>query len=170
MHFRANYRYHYVCALNRVLLFATPWTVATRAPLSMDFSRHKCGGGCHSYFTGASWSKDWIHSFHGLLPDRRILYHDATEEVLDTYKLELSVLDNMIGSDLMLLLLLYLLRVNGKISCNYFNPTLDTAISPFIFPHIKSSNTPLWKTTYLPTSERKQAHILLGSKDNLRVC
>ena len=76
----------------------------------------------------------------------------------------------MIGSDLMLLLLLYLLRVNGKISCNYFNPTLDTAISPFIFPHIKSSNTPLWKTTYLPTSERKQAHILLGSKDNLRVC
>ena len=84
MHFRANYRYHYVCALNRVLLFATPWTVATRAPLSMDFSRHKCGGGCHSYFTGASWSKDWIHSFHGLLPDRRILYHDATEEVLDT--------------------------------------------------------------------------------------
>ena len=47
MHFRVNCRYHCVCVLSHVLLFATPWNVATRAPLSIEFSRHKYGGGCH---------------------------------------------------------------------------------------------------------------------------
>ena len=46
MHFRVNCRYHCVCVLSRVLLFATPWTVATRAPVH-EFSRRKYGGGCH---------------------------------------------------------------------------------------------------------------------------
>ena len=30
-----------VCALSHVLLFVTPWTVAFRAPLSMEFSRQE---------------------------------------------------------------------------------------------------------------------------------
>ena len=30
-----------VCALNHVQLFATPWTVAHEAPLSMEFSRQE---------------------------------------------------------------------------------------------------------------------------------
>ena len=32
--------------LSRVQLFATPWTVAHQAPLSMEFSRQECGAGC----------------------------------------------------------------------------------------------------------------------------
>ena len=31
-----------VCTLSRVQLFATPWTVACQAPLSMEFSRQEC--------------------------------------------------------------------------------------------------------------------------------
>ena len=31
----------HVCGLSRVQLFATPWTVACQAPLSMDFSRQE---------------------------------------------------------------------------------------------------------------------------------
>ena len=32
-------RLAYVCMLNRVQIFVTPWTVAHRTPLSMEFSR-----------------------------------------------------------------------------------------------------------------------------------
>ena len=32
-------------SLRRVQLFATPWTVAYQAPLSMEFSRQECWGG-----------------------------------------------------------------------------------------------------------------------------
>ena len=31
--------------LSRVQLFATPWTVAYKAPLSVEFSRHECWSG-----------------------------------------------------------------------------------------------------------------------------
>ena len=34
-----------VKSLSRVLLFATPWTVAYQAPLSMGFSRQECWSG-----------------------------------------------------------------------------------------------------------------------------
>ena len=34
-----------LCVLNRVQLFATPWTVAHQAPLSMDFFRQEYWGG-----------------------------------------------------------------------------------------------------------------------------
>ena len=34
-----------VKSLSRVQLFATPWTVAYKAPLSVEFSRHECWSG-----------------------------------------------------------------------------------------------------------------------------
>ena len=34
-----------VKSLSRVRLFATPWTVAYQAPLSMEFSRQECWSG-----------------------------------------------------------------------------------------------------------------------------
>ena len=34
-----------LCALNQVLLFAAPWTVARQAPLSMEFSRQEYWSG-----------------------------------------------------------------------------------------------------------------------------
>ena len=34
-----------VCVLSRVQLFATPWTVAHQAPLSIEFSRQECWSG-----------------------------------------------------------------------------------------------------------------------------
>ena len=37
----------YVCALSHVQLFATPWTVAHQAPLSMEFSRQEYWRGYH---------------------------------------------------------------------------------------------------------------------------
>ena len=36
-----------VKSLSRVQLFASPWTVACQAPLSMGFSRQSTGAGCH---------------------------------------------------------------------------------------------------------------------------
>ena len=36
-----------VKSLSRVRLFATPWTVAYQAPLSMGFSRQEYGVDCH---------------------------------------------------------------------------------------------------------------------------
>ena len=43
--------YMYVCMLScfsRVHLFATPWTVARQAPLSIEFSRQECWSGLPS--------------------------------------------------------------------------------------------------------------------------
>ena len=37
--------YQYVCVLSCVQLFATPWTVARQAPLSMEFSRQEYWSG-----------------------------------------------------------------------------------------------------------------------------
>ena len=34
-----------VCVLNRVQIFATPWTVAHQAPLSIGFPREECWSG-----------------------------------------------------------------------------------------------------------------------------
>ena len=36
---------HFVCSLSRVRLFATPWTVACRAPLSVEFFRQEYWSG-----------------------------------------------------------------------------------------------------------------------------
>ena len=36
-----------VCVLSHVLLFATPWTVAGQAPLSVEFPGKNTGVGCH---------------------------------------------------------------------------------------------------------------------------
>ena len=39
-------------SLSRVQLFATPWTVAHQAPLSMGFSRQEYWVGCHALLQG----------------------------------------------------------------------------------------------------------------------
>ena len=45
--------------LNRVQLFATPWTVARQAPLSMGFSRQEHWSGLPSSPPGNEESKAW---------------------------------------------------------------------------------------------------------------
>ena len=48
-----------VCALRRVWLFATPWTVAHQAPLyPWDFPGKNTGVGCISSSQGSSWPRD----------------------------------------------------------------------------------------------------------------
>ena len=42
---KAFMNYKYACMLSRVRLFATPWTVACQAPLSMGFSRQEYWSG-----------------------------------------------------------------------------------------------------------------------------
>ena len=74
-----------VCQLlSHVQLFATPWTVAHQAPLSMGFSRQNIRVGCHSLLQG-------IFPIQGsnlsLLYYRRILYpSEWTSEQLSTTK------------------------------------------------------------------------------------
>ena len=43
----------YVCVLNCVQLFATPWNVACQSSLSMGFSRQNTGAGCHFPLLGS---------------------------------------------------------------------------------------------------------------------
>ena len=48
-------------SLSHVQLFATPWTVAHQAPLSMEFSRQEYWSGlpCPSFSKGSSQPRDW---------------------------------------------------------------------------------------------------------------
>ena len=43
---------YYAQPLNRVTLFAAPWTVAQQAPLPMEFSRQDTRVGCHFLLQG----------------------------------------------------------------------------------------------------------------------
>ena len=42
----------WVKSLSRVRLFVTPWTIAYKAPLSMEFSRQEYWSGCHYLLQG----------------------------------------------------------------------------------------------------------------------
>ena len=55
-----------------VQLFATPWTVARQALLSMEVSRQEYGGYCHSLLQGIFPTQG---SNPGLLHYRQILYY-----------------------------------------------------------------------------------------------
>ena len=51
-----------VCALRRVWLFVTSWTVAHHAPLSMEFSRQEILKWIAiPYSRGSSWTRDLTH-------------------------------------------------------------------------------------------------------------
>ena len=58
-------------SLSRVRLFATPWTIAYQAPLSMEFARQEYGLGCHSFLQGIYLTQGMNL---GLLHCRQILY------------------------------------------------------------------------------------------------
>ena len=47
-----------MCMLSHVQLFATPWTVAHKALLSMDFPDKNTGVGCHFLLQGPSPTRD----------------------------------------------------------------------------------------------------------------
>ena len=64
----------YLCVrveLSRIQLFATPWSVAGQAPLSMEFSRQDTGVGGHFLLQGIFLTQG---SNLGLLHCRQILY------------------------------------------------------------------------------------------------
>ena len=64
-----------VCTLNRfsrVQLFATLWTVACQAPLSVGFARQEYGVDCHSLLQGIFQTQGLNP---GLLHCRQILHH-----------------------------------------------------------------------------------------------
>ena len=64
------------CALSHVWLFATPWTVACQAPLSMEFSRQEFWDGSPLPIPRGSSQPRGLNP--GLLSCRQILYQWAT--------------------------------------------------------------------------------------------
>ena len=64
-----------VLKLSRVQLFATLWTVACQAPLSMRFSRQEYWSGLPCPLRGCSWSRDQTHVSYISCIDRQLLYH-----------------------------------------------------------------------------------------------
>ena len=50
-----------MCALSRVWLFVTPWTVALQAPLSKKFPGNKMEWVAISYCGASSWPRDQTH-------------------------------------------------------------------------------------------------------------
>ena len=74
-----------VCAqlLSHVQLFATPWTAACQAPLSMGFSRQEYWNGLPFLLQGISWPRDQTHISR---IGRRILYHWDTWAAGDDVK------------------------------------------------------------------------------------
>ena len=74
-----------VQSLNHVLLFATPWTVARQAPLSMRFSRQEYRNGAIPSSRGSSCPRDWTHVSCVSCIGRHILYplfHLATPYII----------------------------------------------------------------------------------------
>ena len=63
---------HKVKLLSHFRLFATPWTVACQAPLSMEFSRQEYWSGSHSLLQGIFPTQG---SNQGFPRCRQILYH-----------------------------------------------------------------------------------------------
>ena len=52
-----------MCALSRVWLRATPWTIARQAALPMGFPSKDTGVGCHFLrSSGSSWARDQTHN------------------------------------------------------------------------------------------------------------
>ena len=71
-----------VKSLSRVLLFATPWTVAYQAPPSMGFSSQEYGVGCHFLLQRIFPTQG---SNPGLLHCRQMLYplsHQGSQTIL----------------------------------------------------------------------------------------
>ena len=67
----------HVCTLSRVLLFATPWTIACQAPVSMELSRQEYWSGYPFATPGGLLPRHWTQ---GSCIGRRILYHWAARE------------------------------------------------------------------------------------------
>ena len=78
----------YVCvceSLSCVRLFATPWTIACQASLSMEFSRQEYWIGLPVPSSGVLPNPGIKPTSHSLLPCRQILYHWATREAPAPY-------------------------------------------------------------------------------------
>ena len=69
-------------SLSRVLLFATPWTVAYQALHPWDFPGKSTGVGCHFLLQGSSWPRDGTQVSH--IAGRRFTIW-ATREVLSCF-------------------------------------------------------------------------------------
>ena len=86
------YIYMHMCAqlLSRVPLFATPWVVDHKTPLSMEFSRQEYWVAI-SHSRGSSWSRDWTHVSYISCIGSQILYLWATWEAYLYIYLYLSI-------------------------------------------------------------------------------
>ena len=70
----------YAECMHRIWLFATPWTVAHQAPLSINSPGKNTGVGCHAFLQGIFLTKGLNPCFLRLLHCRWILYHWTTRE------------------------------------------------------------------------------------------
>ena len=61
--------------LSRVQLSTTLWIVACQLLCPWDFPGKKTWAGCHAFFWGSSWPRDWTHTPNVCCIDRQVLYH-----------------------------------------------------------------------------------------------
>ena len=74
-HTAAHRQWLCIKSLGRVRLFATPWTAALQAPLSVGFSREECWSRVPFPFSrGSSWPRDWTLTSWVSCNGRQILY------------------------------------------------------------------------------------------------
>ena len=102
--------------------FATPWTVARQAPLSMGFSGTNTGVGCHFLLEGIFPTQGWTHTS---CIGRQILYHWATREALMMVMARMKMLTRFTV-------------INEKSS----SPMTSTSHFPMAFKCLSSSETP----------------------------
>ena len=78
-----------VCAqlFSHVWCFATPWTTACQAPLSLEFSSKNTGVGCHPLLQGI-FPTQGLNP--GLLYCRQIFYHLSHQEVQNQTSTQLN--------------------------------------------------------------------------------
>ena len=70
----------FACVFHHVQFFTTPWTVACRAPLSMEFSRQEYWSVCHFLLQGIFWFRDRSCVSCVFYIGQQILYHRASSE------------------------------------------------------------------------------------------
>ena len=163
-------------------LFATPWTVAHQAPLSMDSPGENTGVGCHSLLQGI-FATQRLNP--GILHCRQILYCQATKEThmpiqdkklkkkngqeLESHWTEPTELSPRLEK-----VVVFVTNDRGEVGIrNTLEPTLSTAPSSAprlaFSPDLSGSAEEGWRSVVLAVAPVKSQWGTLGSDEDVEV-